>query len=294
MNRRLSKQAFSLLHVDAVQLNKKWNYKNVKSPYYRIYYIEEGEGYISDVRETVKLEAGFLYIIPCFTMCHLKCPGNLSQYFIHFFEDAPDGISLFHHNRNVMKVMASEIDIANFKRILDINPGRGINRSDNPKVYEKSAYYQEYQELNNRQTDAVFLETQGILLQLVSRFLNSGSYQQKNTNIIPSKILDAISYIQLHLDKDLTVSQLAKRANQHQDYFSRLFLQSTGERPLAYIHGKRIEKAQYLMITTDLSFTAIAEETGFDNLPYFARIFKKVTSLTPGQYRKQNQSFIFQ
>ena len=282
------------MHVDAVQLNKKWNYKNVKSPYYRIYYIEEGEGYISDARETVKLEAGYLYIIPSFTLCHLKCPGNLSQYFIHFFEDAPDGISLFHHNRIVMKVIASEIDIANFKRILGINPGRGINRSDNPKIYEKSAYYQEYQELNNRQTDAIFLETQGILLQLVSRFLNSGSYQQKNTNIIPSKILDAISYIQLHLDKDLTVSQLAKRANQHQDYFSRLFLQSTGERPLAYIHGKRIEKAQYLMITTDLSFTAIAEETGFDNLPYFARIFKKITSLTPGQYRKQNQSFIFQ
>jgi len=73
------------------------------------------------------------------------------------------------------------------------------------------------------------------------------------------------------------------------DYFSRLFLQFTGERPLTYIHGKRIERAQYLIATTSLSFSEIAEETGFENVPYFSKIFKKVTSLTPGEYKKQNE-----
>lgn len=32
---------------------------------------------------------------------------------------------------------ATEVDILNFKRLLEVNPGRGINRSDNPGIYEK-------------------------------------------------------------------------------------------------------------------------------------------------------------
>jgi transcriptional regulator GlxA family with amidase domain len=103
-------------------------------------------------------------------------------------------------------------------------------------------------------------------------------------------VLEAMSYIQMNLSQPLTVTHLAQRANQHQDYFSRVFLQNTGDRPLAYIHEKRIERAQYLITTTNLSYAEIAEETGFDNIPYFSKIFKKVTSLTPGQYKQQNLS----
>jgi AraC-like DNA-binding protein len=289
MSTRLLRHIFSLLHVDYVKLNERWNYANVISPYFRIYYIDEGEGIVHSAQEKVKLEQGYLYIIPSFTLCHLRCDNYLSQYFLHFFEESAEGISLFENNRTIIKVRARETDIANFKRLLEINPGRGINRSDNPKVYEKNVYYRGYQELNNIVSDSAYLETQGILLQLVSRFLGSNRFRPKHPDPIPSKILESISYIQLNLKKNLTVGDLAKRANLHQDYFSRLFLQFTGERPLAYIHVKRIERAQYLMATTNLSYTQIAEETGFENLPYFSKIFKKVTSLTPGEYKKRNE-----
>jgi len=52
---------------------------------------------------------------------------------------------------------------------------------------------------------------------------------------------------------------------------------------------KRIERAQYLIATTQLSYTQIAEDTGFETLPYFSKIFKKVTGLTPGEYRKRSE-----
>jgi len=280
---------FSLLHMDYVKLNDKWNYANVISPYFRIYYIDEGEGFISTKQEKIKLEAGHLYIIPSFTLCHLFCKTYLSQYFLHFFEESAQGISLFENNRRVIKVAARNIDIINFTRLLEINPGRGINRSDNPNDYEKNAYYKTYQELNITVNDSVFFETQGIILQLISRFLNSNGFKGKNTDPIPSKILDAIRYIQMNLKENLTINFLASRANLHQDYFSRLFLQYTGQRPLSYVHEKRIERAQYLLATTNLSYTEIAEKTGFENLSHFSKIFKKVTSVTPGEYKKQNR-----
>jgi AraC-like DNA-binding protein len=289
MSNKLLRHRFSLLHVDHVNLNQRWNYMNVVSPYFRVYYIDEGSGFIiSATEEQINLEPGFLYIIPSFTLCHLRCDNFLSQYFLHFFEESADGISLFEFDRKIMKVQAHETDIINFKRLVSINPGRGINRSDNPKVYEKNVYYRDYQELNNTVSESTFLETQGIILQLISRFVNSVSSTPKTSQPIPSKVIESVSYIQLNLKQSLTVASLAKRANLHKDYFSRLFYQFTGERPLAYIHMKRIERAQYLIATTNLSYIEIAEETGFDNVPHFSRVFKNVTSLTPGEYRRHN------
>jgi len=285
------RHTFSLLHVDYVKLDSRWNFRNVISPYCRVYYIDEGEGLVTSGREKVKLEAGRLYIIPSFTLCNLFCEQSLGQYFIHFFEDSPESISLFENNRKIIHTAASDTDVANIKRMLAINPGRGINRSNNPKVYEQHAYYQLYQELNNTMSMATYLETQGILLQLIARFLDSRQFKATSTTPLPSKIMSTISYIRLHLKENLTINELAQRVNLHPDYFSRLFFQYTGIRPLAYIHEKRIERAQYLITTTDLPYSRIAEETGFETLPHFSKVFKKITRVTPGEYKRQQEMY---
>ncbi|WP_183557534.1 helix-turn-helix domain-containing protein [Mucilaginibacter sp. SP1R1] len=287
MIKRALKHTFSLLNVDHVNLGSKWNYRNVISPYYRLYYIDAGAGEISDVTTTLQLEPGFLYIIPSFTFCNLSCQSYLSQFFIQFFEESSDGISLFANNRSIFKTQATAVDIKNFSRLLKINPGRGINRSDNPRVYEKNIFYKEYQELNNQQNMATFIETQGILLQLISRFLTPEIFKNQESNSIPVKILDAISYILVNLHQNLSVTYLAERANQNADYFSRLFQQYTGERPINYIHEKRIERAQYLIVTSQMTYSQIATHTGFENVFYFSKIFKKITGMSPGQYKKQ-------
>lgn len=282
------KHSFSLLHVDYVKLYQNWNYNNVISPYYRLYYIDEGEGFISDHYGRLTLEPGNLYLIPSFTICNLNCDDYLSQYFIQFFEESPDGISLFSNNRSVMKLPAEEIDIALIKRLLQSNPGRGINRSENPEVYEKEVYYKEYLSLNNRMKPHLAFENQGTLILLISKFLKLTNLKADETKSISSKILDTMSYVQLNLSKNITVSELAKRVNQNQDYFSKQFLNHTGQRPLNYIHEKKIERAQYLITTTTKSFLEIALNTGFSNLPHFSKIFKQIVKVTPGEYRNKN------
>ncbi|MBO9562647.1 MAG: helix-turn-helix transcriptional regulator [Niastella sp.] len=292
MTRRIIRHTFTLLNVDYVSLGENWNYQNILSPYYRMYYIDQGLGYASDQYHSWKLEPGYMYLIPCFTLCTLRCPEHMGQYFIHFFEDALDGISLFHNRRAIVRVKASPLDVAGFKRLLDINPFRKINRSDNPKVYEKNIYYQEYEELNNKQGYEIFMETSGILIQLVAKFLGPKQSQPVDVTGVPAKVVDLLGYIQLNLSQPLTVNRLAAIVNLHPDYLSRLFLRLTGERPLAYIHSRRIERAQYLMVTTDQSLGQICQATGFDTLPHFIKVFKKVTSLTPGQYREQHHSML--
>lgn len=288
MNIKLHNHSFSLLNVDHVQLNKRWNYKNVISPYYRLYYIDDGCGEVSSPSKKLELKPGYLYLIPSFTLCNLYCDDYLSQYFVQFFEEVPDGISLFKDNRNLLETKALDVDIYLVKRLLKINPGRGINRSDNPKVYEKEAYYKEYRELNNNMRATVQFESQGIIMLLLSRFLQSSRYKQEEIRKIPSAVLDAINYIQINLGNTLTVAELSDHVNQNKDYFSRIFLEHTGSRPLTYIHEKRIERAQYLIVTTNKTLLEIALETGFNTLPHFSKVFKNQLQITPAAYRKQS------
>jgi AraC-like DNA-binding protein len=286
MIKRILTHSFTLMNVDLVQLDSKWNYRNVISPYHRIYYITGGEGEISHFEKKLKLEEGYLYIIPSFTLCNLSCAQLLNQYFVQFFEETSDGKSLFASNRSIFKVEAKPVDVLNFERLKFINPGRGINRSDDPKIYEKDIFYKEYQELNMQQNTAQFLETQGILLQLVSRFTAPEIIAQREREHIPVKILDTISHIVMNLHTPLSVKFLADRIYLNSEYFSRLFEQYTGSRPLSYINEKRIERAQYLILTSRAKYIEIARMTGFESLSHFSRTFKKVTGMSPKAYGK--------
>lgn len=287
MNKRFLKHTLSLLNIDHVRLNARWNYKNVISPYHRIYYIDEGEGEIADHTKTLKLEAGYLYMIPSYTLCNMMCNHYLSQYFVQFFEESADGTFMLTPVPLIAKVKAKEIDIANFQRLVEINPGRGINRSDNPLVYEKNIYYKEYQDLNNQQTFADFLETQGILLQLLARFTVPEMIPPKATTVTPVKILEAMRFIFVNLHLPLSVNLLAEKVNLNSEYFSRLFNKHTGTRPMAFIQEKRIERAVHIMATSQASLSEIAILTGFESLSHFSQTFKKMIGLPPGIYRRQ-------
>lgn len=289
-NQAMARSTFSLLNADYVRLNKNWNYRNVISPFYRLYLIDGGSGKLYQAENTVMLEENYLYLIPSFTTCNYFCPAFLSQYYLHFLEEAPDGTSLFASNQKILKVRASPSDFDLFARLLTLNPGRELKQSYNPKDYQKEPVMQRSQDLNNTVPIAAFLETRGILLQLLSRFLTPDQYHPTAVKTIPSKILETINYIATNLDAQLTVAHLAERVCQHADYFSRVFQDHTGQRPLAYIQTKRIERAQFLMLTTDLSYHEIATETGFESLSYFSRIFKSVTGQAPRYYSKNNQT----
>src|SRR5882757_10133384 len=148
MNRSILRSAFSLLNTDHVTLNKNWNYKNVTSTFYRLYFIDGGEGKLYNSTEVLKLEEGYLYLIPSFTTCNYYCDNHLSQYYISFAEESADGSSLFASNRKLFKIRATDRDIACVKRVLYLNLNRGLQMSYNPKVYEKRPVLKTFDELN--------------------------------------------------------------------------------------------------------------------------------------------------
>lgn len=83
-----------------------------------------------------------------------------------------------------------------------------------------------------------------------------------------------------------TVNALADRANVARWQYSRLFKELTGQIPLDYLNGVRIDRAKKLLLTTDDRLYDIAQNVGFSNEYYFNRRFKQTLGISPGQYRR--------
>ncbi|MGN6416635.1 MAG: helix-turn-helix domain-containing protein [Pseudobacter sp.] len=89
-------------------------------------------------------------------------------------------------------------------------------------------------------------------------------------------------------DKGLpTVTELASTLNLSSRYLSDLLKQETGKTAIELIHIYLINEAKDRLKGNTLSVSEIAYELGFENLPYFSRLFKKETGFSPNQFKKQ-------
>lgn len=84
-----------------------------------------------------------------------------------------------------------------------------------------------------------------------------------------------------------TVSALAAQLNLSSRYLSDLLKQETGKTAIDLIHIYLVKEAKNRLIGQELSVSEIAYQLGFENLPYFSRLFKKETGVSPNQFKKQ-------
>lgn len=92
-------------------------------------------------------------------------------------------------------------------------------------------------------------------------------------------------YVEEHLDGDLSLTRLAERVYLTPFYLSRLFKQKTGKSITDYILEVRINKAKQLLSETPLKIYEISMRVGYESSAYFTKFFKKITQLTPQEFR---------
>ena len=84
-----------------------------------------------------------------------------------------------------------------------------------------------------------------------------------------------------------TVKYMASQLSLSAGYLSDLLKQETGKTALDHIHIALIMEAKNILMSTDNTVAETAYQLGFENPPYFSRLFKKQVGLTPTEYREQ-------
>lgn len=270
----------TLLNTEFCQLDSTWNYSDLISPYHRIYLVTEGEAEIHILNRTYLLTASNMYFIPAFTKFSVHCKVSHAQYYIQFFEN----INIPKNHKFIHQTPASVLDQNLFRRLIEINPNRQLNNYD-PKVFDTKKNFEIWKRNAELQLINLQLETQGIIMQLFSRFIIEDTISHEGQVLFKA----VLEYINTNLGEKIKIKTLADIVNLEPNYFIRKFNKLMYVSPIDYIIQRRLESAQVLVVTTDLNFKQIAERVGFYDASVFSRMFKRQIGYTPKEYRLMNR-----
>ncbi|NOJ73763.1 helix-turn-helix transcriptional regulator [Paenibacillus alvei] len=96
-----------------------------------------------------------------------------------------------------------------------------------------------------------------------------------------------MEYIHGHFAEELRLERLCRQFNISKTYFCHLFKRFTGKTFNDYLINLRVNKAAEWLIETNMSVTEICFGSGFNDLAYFSRIFKRYTGMAPSQFKKK-------
>ena len=116
-----------------------------------------------------------------------------------------------------------------------------------------------------------------------------GNYNYKVTKEKKDVIDQCISYMQEHIDRSLTLTDIAGAVSLSQSHLTTLFKKKTGFSLIEYFNQLKTQRACQYLLFTDLRVNEIADKLGFEDPYYFSRMFTKVIGVSPVKYRSKRR-----
>ncbi|ABR33560.1 MULTISPECIES: response regulator transcription factor [Clostridium] len=128
-------------------------------------------------------------------------------------------------------------------------------------------------------------EMSGWFIEIFTKIINI-NFNNSFKNKYSKKVADSIDYINKNLfNQSLSLTDIAENINVHKVYLCRIFKEETGENVTQYILKARIDKSKEIILSTNYKLYEISDKLGFNSPQQFSILFKKVTGITPNQFR---------
>ncbi|MGO4707755.1 AraC family transcriptional regulator [Chryseobacterium sp. 2TAF14] len=103
-----------------------------------------------------------------------------------------------------------------------------------------------------------------------------------------NKLLEIHMFVLNQHHRNIPLDEVAQIAGMPKSTFCLFFKKMTGKSFVTYLIEFRIESSCQMLIKTQMSVSEICMAAGFNDIPYFNRIFKKIKGITPTEFRKSN------
>ena len=254
----------SLDRTDLIQCDKNWRGYQVRPPFSSIGLIRGGTGTIIVNGQEMHPIKDQLYLIPAHsTLTHFNDGTQpYLKYFCHFNIKLHD-MELF--------------DIINIPLCVTLE-----DSSVAAKLFENMIAAHQEKNITS------LIKAKQYMMDLVCFYLDccSGPEISLIENTSDTAINKAISYAEAHLDRPVSVAEMAEIAGYHPSHFTKLFRKRFGVSPARFIIRKKTHFAMEQLSATVKPIADIAEAMGFSSQFYFCSFFKKQTGMTPSEYRQ--------
>jgi AraC-like DNA-binding protein len=122
------------------------------------------------------------------------------------------------------------------------------------------------------------------------QMIRQAARKQKPALLSKRQAERVIAHIETRFAERIHLAELAAVAHVSVGHFCRAFKGTFGQRPRSYVMHRRVAHAKHLMVFTSAPLSQVALACGMVDQPHFSRVFRQLTGMTPGAWRRSNSA----
>ena len=249
-----------------------WKHENFYLGEYELIAVTEGTLYLNYNNENFTINSGeYLLLPPCNSWRRGFKSAYCAFYWLHFITN-PGDIPIAMNEGKELPPTESYFTIPQTGKI--------------PKPEKLVVLMKQLQDMVKSQYHSIALNAMStsIVTELYGQLasqppVDTQSQSQKQV------YFDIMDYIKTNISKNLRISEIAETFGYNEKYLSHRFAEIIGIPLKQYILKVKIDHANFMLSDTNNSISEIAKELGFSDSHNFTRTYKKLTGLTPSEYR---------
>ena len=268
---------FELIYISKSKFENDWHSTLHMHPFTEIFFITSGQGTFQIGDEIVSVKESDLILINpnCSHTERSVSSSNPLEYIV------------FAINNLAIGTLPSNLTNDDTKDTLNTYKILNFNKKKSEILYNLNTLIRELEEKNlNYELACKSILT--LFLIQVMRNTSSDIFITENFEKINIECMKIKNYIDSHYSENITLDFLSNLTYVNKFHLVHLFTKEMGISPINYLINKRIDESKNLLSTTHYSIRDISSIVGFSNSSYFSQMFKKITGISPKDFRSNN------